>query len=81
MERWSGIVNECFSQDSRFQKSLKEGEVFEVFFVMKKLQLQLRHQSTKLLHHFVTTAFLPTVETCSAFEVFVNRDIGKARAA
>lgn len=35
-DRFKGIVNECFSQDSRFQKSLKE-----------------------------------------AFEVFVNRDIGK----
>ena len=30
--QWPGIVNECFSQDSRFQKSLKEGAFHVLFF-------------------------------------------------
>ncbi len=52
-------------------------------FVTNSLELWKASKAPLQLHHFVMTwanpwrPFIP----CSAFEVFVNRDIGKARAA
>ena len=65
----AGIVQECFSQDSLFQKSLKEA--FEVFINRDTIH------SLYTIYMYIYVTFRTCVKQLSVFEVFINRDIGK----
>ena len=60
-------MHEGFSQDSLFQKSLKEGPGPNSRIASVESEMKF-------------PPLLPDSKICAAFEVFVNRDIGKALA-